>query len=135
MSTRTRRIRRYRSADAPALFPGGIRRLFLGTAVLKSAIVFWLVAVRGVASIASAFGSGTWHAHEMIFGFAAASGAGSLLRAIPSWTIPMPLNGLPLAVSPGTWLDRATTATAITSTRVSYRPNSWTRSAWPMKQE
>ena len=74
MSAGTAGMRRYRSFDAPALL--GLRRLFLGTGVREATIVFWLVAVRGVASIATAFGSGTWHGHEMIFGFAAASGAG-----------------------------------------------------------
>lgn len=32
-----------------------------------------------------------WHAHEMIFGYAAAVIAGFLLTAIPNWTGRMPL--------------------------------------------
>jgi uncharacterized protein involved in response to NO len=39
-----------------------------------------------------------WHAHEMIFGFAAAAVAGFLLTAIPNWTGRLPLQGLPLAI-------------------------------------
>jgi len=39
----------------------------------------------------------TWHAHEMVFGFAAAAVAGFLLTAIPNWTGRMPLQGGPLA--------------------------------------
>ena len=38
-----------------------------------------------------------WHAHEMVFGFAAATVAGFLLTAIPNWTGRMPLQGGPLA--------------------------------------
>ncbi len=38
-----------------------------------------------------------WHAHEMIFGYAAAVVAGFLLTAIPNWTGRMPLQGGALA--------------------------------------
>jgi uncharacterized protein involved in response to NO len=37
-----------------------------------------------------------WHAHEMLFGYAAAALAGFMLTAIPNWTGRMPLSGKPL---------------------------------------
>ena len=45
-----------------------------------------------------------WHAHEMLFGFAAAAAAGFLLTAVPAWTgTPAPA-GSPLAVLSLLWL-------------------------------
>jgi uncharacterized protein involved in response to NO len=44
-----------------------------------------------------------WHAHEMIFGFAAAAIAGFLLTAVPNWTGTLPRQGWPLAVLFGLW--------------------------------
>ncbi|MDA0305978.1 MAG: NnrS family protein [Proteobacteria bacterium] len=45
-----------------------------------------------------------WHAHEMLFGYAAAALAGFLLTATPGWTGEKPVSGLPLALLAGLWL-------------------------------
>jgi uncharacterized protein involved in response to NO len=112
MSARAAGIPRYRSFDGPALFRQGFRPFFLG-AGLFAAFALWLSVVRGAVSLSTAFGPAAWHAHEMIFGFAAAAIAGFLLTAIPNWTGRMPLQGLPLAALFGTWLiGRAATATS-----------------------
>lgn len=44
-----------------------------------------------------------WHAHEMVFGYAAAVGAGFLLTAIKNWTNQQTLHELPLLVLAGMW--------------------------------
>lgn len=46
----------------------------------------------------------TWHAHEMVFGYAAAVTAGFLLTAIKNWTGQQTLNGTPLLLLAGLWL-------------------------------
>lgn len=46
----------------------------------------------------------SWHAHEMIFGYAVAVVAGFLLTAIRNWTNRPTLNGLPLLGLAGAWL-------------------------------
>lgn len=45
-----------------------------------------------------------WHAHEMLFGFVAATIAGFLLTAVPTWTASRPISGLPLAALAALWL-------------------------------
>jgi uncharacterized protein involved in response to NO len=44
-----------------------------------------------------------WHAHEMTFGFAAATVAGFMLTAIPNWTGRMPLQGVWLGLLVLAW--------------------------------
>jgi uncharacterized protein involved in response to NO len=46
----------------------------------------------------------TWHAHEMLFGFAAAALGGFLLTAVPSWTGARPIVGGRLAALVSLWL-------------------------------
>lgn len=45
-----------------------------------------------------------WHAHEMLFGFAAAAVAGFLLTAVPNWTGLPTLRGWPLGALVALWL-------------------------------
>ncbi len=52
----------------------------------------------------SDYPSTTWHAHEMVFGYAAAVVAGFLLTAIKNWTGLQTLNGTPLLLLAGLWL-------------------------------
>ena len=52
----------------------------------------------------SAYPSITWHAHEMVFGYAAAVAAGFLLTAIKNWTGQQTLSGTPLLLLAGLWL-------------------------------
>lgn len=86
-----------------ALFSYGFRPFFLGAAIFAALLmVIWLIFVGSLA----AGGTGgwlpvvgspyAWHAHEMIFGFAAAAIAGFLLTAVPNWTGALPLSGGPL---------------------------------------
>lgn len=46
----------------------------------------------------------TWHAHEMVFGYAVAVAAGFLLTAIRNWTGVQTLHGWPLLGLAGLWL-------------------------------
>jgi len=46
----------------------------------------------------------SWHAHEMVYGFAAAGLAGFTLTAVPNWTGAPPLRGTPLAGLALLWL-------------------------------
>ncbi|TAN72587.1 MAG: NnrS family protein, partial [Magnetospirillum sp.] len=45
-----------------------------------------------------------WHAHSMVFGFAAAAIGGFLLTAVPNWTNSHHVSGRPLALLFGVWL-------------------------------
>ncbi len=114
MSTRGAGIPRYRPFDGPALFRQGFRPFFLGAGLWGgAAVALWIAAVQGAVSIPTAFAPAAWHAHEMIFGYAAAVIAGFLLTAIPNWTGRMPLQGMPLIILFGVWLaGRAAMATS-----------------------
>src|SRR5690554_4465681 len=76
---------------AAPVFMCGFRPFFILTAV--SAVVFilmWLASLSGWTGLgwlaAIPGGAMMWHAHEMIYGFVAASIAGFLLTAIPEFT-------------------------------------------------
>jgi uncharacterized protein involved in response to NO len=104
MTARTA-VPRYRAYDGPALFREGFRPFFLAAGLWGAAAVpLWLLVLVGGLEVPTAFAPVTWHAHEMIFGFAGAVVAGFLLTAIPNWTGRMPLQGLPLAVLFGAWI-------------------------------
>lgn len=94
-----------------AFFSYGFRPFFLGAAVWAAlAMALWLTWI----AIHAAGGALTWmtisdaphvwHAHEMVYGFAAAAVAGFLLTAVPNWTGALPLSGRPLAVLFALWL-------------------------------
>ncbi len=98
-------IPRYRPQAGPALLSAGFRPFFLLSAVWAAvAIPLWLALYGGSAQVPTALPPGVWHAHEMIFGFAAATIAGFLLTAIPNWTGRMPLQGAPLAGLVALWV-------------------------------
>ncbi len=84
----------------------GFRPFFLLTA--SSAILFmglWLLSLQGwLVAWPIAGGWLLWHAHELIFGFAAAATAGFSLTAIPEFTNTKPLGSLPLMNLVGLWL-------------------------------
>jgi len=67
------------------------------------ALALWLAALTGLIDLPSAFDATTWHAHEMVFGFASAAVIGYALTLIPNWTGSFPLQGWPLAVLAGLW--------------------------------
>lgn len=98
-------IPRYRSADAPALLSAGFRPFFLAAGLWAAiAMLLWVLLLRGVVVLPTAFDPITWHFHELLYGFVAAAIAGFLLTAIPNWTGRMPLQGGPLGVLVLLWL-------------------------------
>lgn len=89
----------------PALWSMGFRPLFLAAGAWAALVMAaWLAALAGSIEIPSAFDAVAWHAHELVFGFAAAAIGGFLLTAIPNWTERAPLSGLPLALLAALWL-------------------------------
>jgi len=98
-------IPRYRAHEGSVILSAGFRPFFLGSAVWATiGVPLWLAAYTGGLVVPTALPPFIWHAHEMIFGFAAATVAGFLLTAIPNWTGRMPLHGGPLATLVLLWL-------------------------------
>jgi uncharacterized protein involved in response to NO len=98
-------IPRYRPFGGPALFRQGFRPFFLGAALWAAAgMAIWLPLFTGEIALPIGVEPVVWHAHEMLFGFAAAALGGFLLTAIPNWTGRLPLQGWPLAVLAASWL-------------------------------
>jgi uncharacterized protein involved in response to NO len=82
----------------------GFRPFFLGAGVWSAAaLALWLLALSRGFALPSGFGAVAWHAHEMLFGFAAAAIAGFLLTAIPNWTGRLPIQGPRLALLFALW--------------------------------
>jgi uncharacterized protein involved in response to NO len=97
-------IPRYRTHEGPALLSAGFRPFFLLAALWAAlAIPLWLALFAGEPAVPTALAPAVWHAHEMVFGFAAATVAGFLLTAIPNWTGRLPLQGAPLAALALLW--------------------------------
>jgi len=98
-------VPRYRPIAGPALLQQGFRPFFLGAALWATGgMALWLAILAGGAELPIAMDPVVWHAHEMVFGFAAAALGGFLLTAIPNWTGRMPLQGWPLALLVASWL-------------------------------
>jgi uncharacterized protein involved in response to NO len=92
-------IPRYRPHFGPVVLSAGFRPFFLAAALWAAlAVPLWLAAYTEGLVLPTRLAPWVWHAHEMIFGFAAASIAGFLLTAIPNWTGRLPLQGPPLAM-------------------------------------
>ncbi len=87
--------RRRAAAEAPfPLLANGFRPFFLGAGVFAVlAMVLWIGSLSGQWPLAEGYGPLAWHAHEMIFGYAAAVVAGFLLTAVPNWTGRLPVAG------------------------------------------
>ncbi len=103
VSSPPRRIAARRDYRGPAFLSQGFRPFFLGTglwAVL--AILIWLGEWLGLLPPLMSLNA-SWHAHEMIFGFASAAMAGFLLTAIPNWTGRLPVRGLWLGALASLW--------------------------------
>ena len=93
--------------SAHALFSYGFRPFFLGAGVYALIVMgIWIAWLAMQMPGWTMFGSSpfAWHAHEMIFGFAAAALAGFLLTAVPNWTGALPLSGPPLMLLFAVWL-------------------------------
>lgn len=79
------------------LWGRAFRPFFLGLGVYGAlAIPWWTLAWLGIVPLPVWLVPMWWHAHEMIFGFAAAAIAGFLLTASPVWTGGPALTGVPL---------------------------------------
>ena len=97
-------IPRYRAWAGWAVFSQVFRPFFLLAGIWAIAsLVIWMHAFLGLVSFHASFDPFAWHAHEMLFGFAAAVLAGFLLTAIPNWTGRMPLQGWPLIALVALW--------------------------------
>jgi len=107
-------IPRYRSTDAWPLLSAGFRPFFLAAGLWAClAMLVWVLMLRGVVALPTAFDPITWHFHELLFGFVAAAIGGFLLTAIPNWTGRLPLQGAPLATLVLLWiLGRVAVATS-----------------------
>lgn len=65
----------------------GFRPFYIGTALFAClAIPFWVALFLGHLSLATPVPPLLWHAHEMLFGFAAGVVVGFLLTAVKAWT-------------------------------------------------
>lgn len=97
-------VPRYRLHAGPAILSAGFRPFFLAASIWAAvAIPVWLGAYAEGFIVPTQLSPLVWHAHEMIFGFAAAVVAGFMLTAIPNWTGRMPLQGAPLAILLSLW--------------------------------
>jgi uncharacterized protein involved in response to NO len=93
-----------RTTGAFALFEYGYRPFFLLAALHGAVLVpIWVAAVFGWVALPVEM-EVSWHAHQMVYGFAAAGLAGFMLTAVPSWTGAPPLRGAPLAALALLWL-------------------------------
>lgn len=94
-----------REEAPPAWLALGFRPFFLlGSLWASLLIVVWVPIFFGYIELPLALPLTIWHAHEMLFGFAAAVIGGFLLTAVPNWTgLPTP-RGLPLAALASLWL-------------------------------
>jgi uncharacterized protein involved in response to NO len=93
------------ATSGPAILSYGFRPFFLSAgAYAVIAMVLWIGALSGLWAVGGADGPIGWHAHEMLFGYAAAALGGFILTAVPNWTGGLPVSGRPLAVLLGLWL-------------------------------
>lgn len=82
----------------------GFRPFFLLAAAFASAIVpLWILVLAGAVRPPGWLDATSWHAHEMVLGFAVAVIAGFLLTAVGNWTQRETLVGAPLLGLAGLW--------------------------------
>jgi uncharacterized protein involved in response to NO len=86
------------------LWSWGFRPFFLGAGLWAcAALAIWIAAFYALIDPPFGRDAQSWHAHEMLFGFAAAAIAGFLLTAVPNWTSRLPVMGTPLALLFALW--------------------------------
>jgi uncharacterized protein involved in response to NO len=94
-------------ASRPTLALGakGFRPFFLLAALQAVLVVpLWLAIVGGVTGASAYLDPVSWHAHEMVFGFAVAVIAGFLLTAVGNWTQRETMVGRPLLALAVLWI-------------------------------
>ena len=88
-----------------ALAAKGFRPFFLLASAFAAAIVpVWILIITGVVRPTAYLDATSWHAHEMVFGFAVAVIAGFLLTAVGNWTHRETAVGAPLLALAALWL-------------------------------
>jgi uncharacterized protein involved in response to NO len=88
-----------------ALGRKGFRPFFLlAAAHALVGVPLWVLVIGGHAPLATSLPAQTWHAHEMLFGYAAAVIAGFLLTAVANWTKRETLVGAPLLALAALWV-------------------------------
>lgn len=89
----------------PVVAQEGFRLFFFGATVwaVLGMIAWWMVYAWGLAAPRAELAGMQWHAHAMVFGFAAAAVAGFLLTAVRNWTGRSTLSGPVLMVCFGAW--------------------------------
>jgi uncharacterized protein involved in response to NO len=91
--------------DGPPLLSYGFRPFFLGAGAFAAlAMTIWVGALSEGWPIGGVYGPIFWHAHEMLFGYAAAAVTGFLLTSIPNWTGRLPVAGPPLLALFALWI-------------------------------
>jgi uncharacterized protein involved in response to NO len=91
--------------SGPAILAYGFRPFFLVAGIFSViAMTLWIGALSGLWSVGGGEGPIAWHAHEMLFGYAAAVLGGFVMTAVPNWTGRLPVSGRPLAVLVAVWL-------------------------------
>jgi uncharacterized protein involved in response to NO len=87
------------------LFDYGFRPFFLAAGLqAASSIPLWLLRWFGVTTLDTRWDPLQLHAHEMLYGFAAAALAGFFLTAVPNWTGAAAVRGKPLMLLAALWL-------------------------------
>jgi uncharacterized protein involved in response to NO len=93
------------ATSGPPILSYGFRPFFLGAGLYAvTAMIVWIGALSGLWPVGGVEGPVAWHAHEMLFGYAAAALGGFVLTAVPNWTGSLPVSGKPLLVLVGLWL-------------------------------
>jgi uncharacterized protein involved in response to NO len=88
-----------------ALAAKGFRPFFLLAAAFACAVVpVWILVIAGVLRPTAYLDATSWHAHEMVLGYAVAVLAGFLLTAVGNWTQRETLVGAPLLGLSALWL-------------------------------
>lgn len=96
---------RHTRPTVTALTAKGFRPFFLLGGLFGFAILpIWMLALAGILNPSAYLDAISWHAHEMVFGFAVAVIAGFLLTAVGNWTQRETVVGFPLLALAGLWL-------------------------------
>ncbi len=94
--------------NVPPVHPAlakGFRPFFLLAAIFAASILpLWLAVLAGWVSVGGYLDPTTWHAHEVLYGFAGAVIAGFLLTAVGNWTKRETAVGFPLLALALLWV-------------------------------